>query len=68
METPTLMETLSHDNIHAYIPHKCFYLSPFDINEKGYLSLGFLPLTELSLGIISMFAMSFGILPLYKLF
>ena len=47
-----LMETLSHDNIHAYTPHKCFYLSPFNINGKGYLPLGLLPLTELSLGLL----------------
>jgi hypothetical protein len=50
MATPTLMTTLIHDNIHAYTPHQCFYLSPFDINGKGYLPLGLLPLTELSLG------------------
>ena len=52
METPTLMETLSHYNIHAYTPHQCFYLSPFDINEKGYLPLGLLLLTGLSLGLL----------------
>jgi hypothetical protein len=50
MATPTLMATLSHDKIHAYTPHQCLYLSPFDINGKGYLPLGLLPLTELSLG------------------
>jgi hypothetical protein len=49
METPTLMETLNHDNIHVYTPHQCFYISPFDINGKGYQPLGLLPLTELSL-------------------
>jgi hypothetical protein len=47
-----LMATLSHDKIHAYTPHQCFYLSPFDINDKGYLPLGILYLTELSLGLI----------------
>jgi hypothetical protein len=40
MAKPTLMATPSHDNIHAYTPHQCFYLSPFDINEKGYLPFG----------------------------
>jgi hypothetical protein len=45
METPTMMETLSHDNIHAYTPHQCFYLSPFDINNKGYLPLGLIPMS-----------------------
>jgi hypothetical protein len=44
MERQTLLETLSHDNIHYYTPHQCFYISPFDING------GLLPLTELSLG------------------
>jgi hypothetical protein len=67
METPTLMETLSHDNTHAHTPHQCFYLSPFDINGKGYLSLGMLPLTELSLGMLPLSALSFGMLPLSKL-
>jgi hypothetical protein len=49
METPTLMETLSHENTHAHAPpviiapHQCFYLSPFDINGKGYLSFGVSP-------------------------
>jgi hypothetical protein len=46
------MATLSHDSIHAYTPHQCFYLSPFEINGKGYLPLGLLPLTELSLGML----------------
>jgi hypothetical protein len=50
--TPTLMATLSDDKIHDYTPHQCFILSPFDINGKGYLSLGLLPLTELSLGLL----------------
>ena len=45
-----LMATLSHGKMHAYTPHQCLYLSPFDINVKGYLPLGLLPLTELSLG------------------
>jgi hypothetical protein len=52
METPELMETVSHDNIHGYTPDQCFYLSPFDINGKWYLPLGLLPLTELSLGML----------------
>jgi hypothetical protein len=56
MATPKLMATLSHDNIYAYTPHKCFYLSPFDINGKWYLPLGLLPLIELSLGLIPLFA------------
>jgi hypothetical protein len=47
-------------------PHQCFYLSPFDINGKGYLSLGMLPLTELSLGFLPLSALSFGMLPLSK--
>jgi hypothetical protein len=59
MEAPTLMTTLSHDNTHAHNIHQCFYLSPFDINGKGYLSLGFLPLTELSLGLLPLSALSF---------
>jgi hypothetical protein len=52
METPTLMETLRHGNTHAHyppviiIPNQCFYLSPFDINGKGYLLLGMLPLSS----------------------
>jgi hypothetical protein len=25
------------------LPHQCDYLSPFDINGKGYISLGLLP-------------------------
>jgi hypothetical protein len=33
-------------------PHQCDYLSPFDINGKGYISLGLLPLTELSLRLL----------------
>jgi hypothetical protein len=52
MATPTLMATLSHDKIHVYTLYQCFYLSPFDINDKGYLPLGFLPLTKLSLGLL----------------
>jgi hypothetical protein len=48
MATPTLMKTLIRDKIHVYTLHQCFYLSPFDINEKGYIPLGMLPLTELS--------------------
>jgi hypothetical protein len=52
MATPTLVATLSHDNIQAYNLHQCFYLSPFDINGKWYLPLGMLPLTELSLGLL----------------
>ena len=52
MATPTLMATLSHDNIHAYTLYQCFYLSPFDINGKGYLPLGLLRLTKLSLGLL----------------
>jgi hypothetical protein len=48
----SLMETLSHDNIHAYTPHQCFYLSPFGINGKGYLPLGMLPLSEIPLGML----------------
>ena len=41
-----LMETLSHENTHAHTPHQCFYLSPFDINGKGYLTLRLLPLSK----------------------
>ena len=52
MATPTLMETLSHDTIHSYNPHQCFYISPFYINLKVYLCLGLLPLTKLSLGFL----------------
>jgi hypothetical protein len=63
------METLSHDNIHAYTPHQCFYLSLFDINGKGYLPLGLLPLTELSLGFspiyIPMFSLSKHFYPMH---
>ena len=44
METLTLMATLRCDKIHAYTPHQCFYLPPFEINGKGYLPLGMLPL------------------------
>ena len=47
-----LIATLSQHNIHAYTLYECFYLSPFDINGKGYLPLGLLPLTELSLGLL----------------
>ena len=47
-----LMAALSHDKIHAYTLHQCFYLSPFDINGKGYLPLGLLPPTKLSLGLL----------------
>jgi hypothetical protein len=63
MATPTLMETLIHDNIHAYSPHQCFYLSPFEINGKGYLPLGMLPLTELSLWMLTLskFLLSFSL-------
>jgi hypothetical protein len=64
MTTPTFMETLIHDNTHTHTPHQCFYLSPFDINGKRYLSLGLLPLTELSMGLLPLSAMSFGLLPL----
>jgi hypothetical protein len=70
MEKPTLMETIRHGNINAHAPpliispHQCFYLSTFDINGKGYLPLGLLPLTELSLGILLLSALYFGMLPL----
>jgi hypothetical protein len=43
-------------------PHQCDYLSPFDINGKGYISLGFLPLTELSLRFLPLVALSYGML------
>jgi hypothetical protein len=54
MATPTLMATLSHDKIHDYTLYQCFYLFPFEINGKGYLPLGLLPLTELSLGLLTL--------------
>ena len=37
-----LMATL-RDNIHAYTPHQCFYLSPFFINGKGIFPSGVYP-------------------------
>jgi hypothetical protein len=43
-------------------PHQCDYLSPFDINGKGYISLGLLPLTELSLRLLPLDALSCGML------
>jgi hypothetical protein len=52
MATPKLMETLRHENSHAHTslmiidPHQFFFLSPFDINGKGYLPLGMLPLSK----------------------
>jgi len=69
MSTPTSMETLRHDNNYAHtspvkiVHHQCFYLSPFDINDKAYLPLGLLSLTEISLGMLPLSALSFGFLP-----
>jgi hypothetical protein len=57
------MTTLSHENTHAHTPHQCFYLSPFDINGKGYLSLGMLPLTQLTLGLLPLSTLSLGCSP-----
>jgi hypothetical protein len=62
METPILMEIISHGK-NVISPNQCFYLSPFDINGKWYLSLGMLPLTEISLGILPLSKISFGISP-----
>jgi hypothetical protein len=37
-------------------PHQCFYLSPFNINGKGYLPLGMIPITELSMGMLPLYS------------
>jgi hypothetical protein len=51
MKTPKMMETLRHGNTHAHAPpiiispHQCLCLFPFDINKKGHLLLGLLPVS-----------------------
>jgi hypothetical protein len=72
MATPTLMSTPIIDgNTHAHAlpmiidPHQCFYLSRFDINGKGYISLGLLPLTEISPGMLPLSALSFGMFSMH---
>jgi hypothetical protein len=46
METPTLMETLMLMPPVIIAPHQCFHFSPFDINGKGNIPLGKLPLSS----------------------
>jgi hypothetical protein len=72
-----MMETLTDGSDHAQSVHRsssmfiyqyqCVYLSPFEINGKGDISLGMVPLTKLSLRLLPLDALSYWILSMHMM-